>query len=72
MSWEEQEEKLNKLQQNTQHLLKEARDKSRGWESHPAPESVELASKKVNTGNETSWPAEDSKEIQTVKMSNSI
>lgn len=53
MSWEEQEEKLNKLQQNTQHLLKEARDKSRGWESHPAPESVELASKKVNTGNET-------------------
>lgn len=45
---EEQEERRNKLQQSTQLLLKEAREKSRGWESHPAPEHVDLAFKKVN------------------------
>uniref|UniRef100_A0A3B4YWL3 Si:dkeyp-23e4.3 n=1 Tax=Seriola lalandi dorsalis TaxID=1841481 RepID=A0A3B4YWL3_SERLL len=44
---EQQEERRTKLQQSTQHLLKEAREKSRGWESHPAPEHVELAFKKV-------------------------
>uniref|UniRef100_A0A3B4YX00 Si:dkeyp-23e4.3 n=1 Tax=Seriola lalandi dorsalis TaxID=1841481 RepID=A0A3B4YX00_SERLL len=36
--------------QSTQHLLKEAREKSRGWESHPAPEHVELAFKKMDDG----------------------
>ncbi|GAA6225073.1 rho GTPase-activating protein 7-like [Lates japonicus] len=47
---EEQEERRNKLQQSTQLLLKEAREKSRGWESHPAPEHVELAFKKMDDG----------------------
>ncbi|KAM7397652.1 hypothetical protein PAMA_005796 [Pampus argenteus] len=45
---EEQEERRIKLQLSTQHLLKEAREKSRGWESHPAPEHVELAFKKMD------------------------
>lgn len=44
------EERRRKLQLSTQHLLKEAREKSRGWESHSAPEHVELAYKKVNRG----------------------
>lgn len=44
---EEMEERRSKLQLSTQHLLKEAREKSRGWESHPAPELVELSFKKV-------------------------
>ncbi|XP_049895786.1 rho GTPase-activating protein 7-like, partial [Epinephelus moara] len=43
---EELEERRRKLQLSTQHLLKEAREKSRGWESHSAPEHVELAYKK--------------------------
>ncbi|XP_042371188.1 rho GTPase-activating protein 7-like, partial [Plectropomus leopardus] len=43
---EEQEERRSKLQLSTQQLLKEAREKSRGWESHPAPEHVELAFKR--------------------------
>lgn len=47
---EEQEERMRKLQLNTRHLLKEAREKSRGWEGHPAPEHVELAFKKVKEG----------------------
>ncbi|XP_008295032.1 rho GTPase-activating protein 7 [Stegastes partitus] len=47
---EQLEERRNKLQLSTQQLLKEAREKSRGWESHPAPEGVELASKKVDDG----------------------
>lgn len=47
---EEQEERRRKLQLSTQDLLKEAREKSRDWESHPAPEHVELAFKKVNGG----------------------
>ncbi|XP_040907340.1 rho GTPase-activating protein 7 isoform X2 [Toxotes jaculatrix] len=47
---EKQEERRNKLQQSTQHLLREAREKSRGWESHPAPEHVELAFKKMDDG----------------------
>ncbi|XP_067464994.1 rho GTPase-activating protein 7 isoform X2 [Thunnus thynnus] len=47
---EEQEERRIKLQQSTEHLLKEAREKSRGWESHPAPEHVELAFKKMDDG----------------------
>ncbi|KAG8008436.1 StAR-related lipid transfer protein 13 [Nibea albiflora] len=47
---EEQEERRSKLQLSTQHLLKEAREKSRGWESHPAPEHVELAFKKMDDG----------------------
>lgn len=41
------EERRSKLQLSTQHLLKEAREKSRGWESHAAPELVELSFKKV-------------------------
>lgn len=41
---------MNKLQLSTQQLLKEALEKSRGWEDHPAPEQVELAFKKVNEG----------------------
>lgn len=44
------EERRRKLQLSTQQLLKEAREKSRGWESHPAPDHVELAYKKVNVG----------------------
>ncbi|XP_034078943.1 rho GTPase-activating protein 7 isoform X2 [Gymnodraco acuticeps] len=47
---EEQEERRIKLQLSTQPLLKEARERSRGWESHSAPESVELASKKMDDG----------------------
>ncbi|XP_019118808.2 rho GTPase-activating protein 7 [Larimichthys crocea] len=47
---EEQEERRSKLQLSTQHLLKEAREKSRGWENHPAPEHVELAFKKMDDG----------------------
>nr|XP_046265930.1 rho GTPase-activating protein 7 isoform X2 [Scatophagus argus] len=47
---EEHQERRSKLQQSTQHLLKETREKSRGWESHPAPEHVELAFKKMDDG----------------------
>ncbi|XP_041657606.1 rho GTPase-activating protein 7 isoform X2 [Cheilinus undulatus] len=47
---EEKEERRGKLQQSTEQLLKEAREKSRDWESHPAPESVELAFKKMDDG----------------------
>ncbi|TNM84415.1 hypothetical protein fugu_008593 [Takifugu bimaculatus] len=36
---EEQEQRRRKLQLSTQHLLMEAREKSRGWEGHPAPEN---------------------------------
>uniref|UniRef100_A0A3Q4BKW7 Rho-GAP domain-containing protein n=1 Tax=Mola mola TaxID=94237 RepID=A0A3Q4BKW7_MOLML len=46
----EQEERMRKLQRSTQHLLKEAREKSRGWEEHPAPEHVELTFKKMDDG----------------------
>lgn len=35
------------LQLRTKQLLKEAREKSGGWESRPAPEHVELDVKKV-------------------------
>ncbi|XP_060912100.1 LOW QUALITY PROTEIN: rho GTPase-activating protein 7 [Labrus mixtus] len=45
---EEQDERRRRLQQSTEQLLKEA--KSRGWESHPAPEHVELDYKKINDG----------------------
>ncbi|CAJ1063315.1 rho GTPase-activating protein 7 isoform X2 [Xyrichtys novacula] len=45
---EDQEERRRKLQQSTELLLKEAREKSRGWESHPAPEHVDLAFKKMD------------------------
>ncbi|XP_035522181.1 rho GTPase-activating protein 7 isoform X2 [Morone saxatilis] len=47
---EEQEERRIKLQLSTQQLLKEAREKSRGWEGHPAPEHVELMFKKMDDG----------------------
>ncbi|XP_070772995.1 rho GTPase-activating protein 7 [Enoplosus armatus] len=47
---EEQEERRSKLQLSTRHLLKEAREKSRSWESHPAPEHVDLAFKKMDDG----------------------
>ncbi|KAI3373895.1 hypothetical protein L3Q82_022464, partial [Scortum barcoo] len=49
-SEEDQEERRSKLQLSTQHLLKEAREKSRGWESHQAPEHVDLAFKKMDDG----------------------
>ncbi|XP_069366287.1 rho GTPase-activating protein 7 isoform X2 [Paralichthys olivaceus] len=45
-----EEERRNQLQQITQHLLREARERSRGWESHTAPEQVELSFKKVDDG----------------------
>lgn len=48
----DQEERRRKLQLSTQHLLMEAREKSRGWEGHPAPDHLELAFKKVNEGRE--------------------
>ncbi|KAF7643512.1 hypothetical protein LDENG_00238060 [Lucifuga dentata] len=44
---DEQEEELRRLQLQTQHLLQEVREKSRGWQSVAAPEQVELAFKKV-------------------------
>ncbi|KAM6984023.1 rho GTPase-activating protein 7 isoform 2-T2 [Tautogolabrus adspersus] len=47
---EEQDERRRKLQQSTEQLLKEAKEKSQGWESHPAPEHVELAFKKMDDG----------------------
>uniref|UniRef100_A0A667Y627 Si:dkeyp-23e4.3 n=1 Tax=Myripristis murdjan TaxID=586833 RepID=A0A667Y627_9TELE len=47
---EELEERRSRLELNTQQLLKEAREKSRGWHGHSAPESVELAYKKVDDG----------------------
>ncbi|XP_031606216.2 rho GTPase-activating protein 7 isoform X1 [Oreochromis aureus] len=47
-SEEDLEERRRKLQLSTQQLLKEAREKSRGWESHPAPDHVELAYKKMD------------------------
>ncbi|XP_044078746.1 rho GTPase-activating protein 7 isoform X2 [Siniperca chuatsi] len=47
---EEEQEERRKLQLSTQHLLKEAREKSRGWEARPAPEHVELAFKKMDDG----------------------
>ncbi|XP_031724810.1 rho GTPase-activating protein 7 isoform X1 [Anarrhichthys ocellatus] len=47
---EELEKRRSKLQLSTKHLLKEAREKSRGWESHQAPEHVDLAFKKMDDG----------------------
>ncbi|XP_029375179.1 rho GTPase-activating protein 7 isoform X2 [Echeneis naucrates] len=47
---QQQEDRRTKLQQITQQLLKEAREKSRGWESQPAPEHLELAFKKMDDG----------------------
>uniref|UniRef100_A0A3P8S9I8 Si:dkeyp-23e4.3 n=1 Tax=Amphiprion percula TaxID=161767 RepID=A0A3P8S9I8_AMPPE len=47
---DQQEERRKKLQLSTQILLKEAREKSRGWENHPAPENVEVAFKKMDDG----------------------
>lgn len=47
---ERQEEALRKLQRDNQLLLKEALERSRGWEEHPAPPHVELAFKKVDDG----------------------
>ncbi|XP_067088268.1 stAR-related lipid transfer protein 8-like, partial [Osmerus mordax] len=46
---EEQEESL-RLEQSTQLLLREARVRTRGWESSSGPEHVDLASKKVGDG----------------------
>ncbi|XP_072230787.1 rho GTPase-activating protein 7 isoform X1 [Leuresthes tenuis] len=45
---EDPEERRRRMKLSTQQLLKEARDKSQDWESHPAPEPVELAFKKMN------------------------
>lgn len=45
---EHQEEALRKLQRDNQLLLKEALERGRGWEEHPAPPDVELAFKKVD------------------------
>ncbi|KAM9332421.1 rho GTPase-activating protein 7 isoform 2-T2 [Pholidichthys leucotaenia] len=47
---EELEDQRKKLELNTQHLFKEAKERSRGWESYPAPEHVELAFKKMDDG----------------------
>ncbi|XP_034406844.1 rho GTPase-activating protein 7 isoform X2 [Cyclopterus lumpus] len=47
---EEQEKRRSHLQLSTKHLLKEAREKSRGWESHQGPEHVDLAFKKMDDG----------------------
>ncbi|XP_078143012.1 rho GTPase-activating protein 7 isoform X2 [Centroberyx gerrardi] len=47
---EEQEERRSRLELSTQRLLKEARERSRGWESHSAPDQVELAFKKMDDG----------------------
>ncbi|XP_077403463.1 rho GTPase-activating protein 7 isoform X2 [Vanacampus margaritifer] len=44
---EDLDEKTRKLQQTTQLLIQEAKDKSRSWESRPAPENVSLAVKKM-------------------------
>ncbi|XP_019713662.1 rho GTPase-activating protein 7 [Hippocampus comes] len=49
-SEEELEETMQKLRQSTQLLIKEAGDKSRGWETRPAPEHVSLAVKKTWSG----------------------
>ncbi|XP_061904849.1 rho GTPase-activating protein 7 isoform X1 [Entelurus aequoreus] len=47
---DELEERRRKLQMSTQQLLKEAREKSRGWENQTAPEAVTLALKKMEDG----------------------
>ncbi|XP_051903964.1 rho GTPase-activating protein 7 isoform X2 [Hippocampus zosterae] len=44
------EETMRKLRQSTQLLIKEAGNKSRGWETRPAPEHVSLAVKKTWSG----------------------
>lgn len=49
VSEEAQEERRKKLQLSTQQLLKEATEKGGGWESHWAPEPVELTFKKVKS-----------------------
>lgn len=68
---EEQEERRSRLQLSTQHLLKEAREKSRGWESQQAPEHVELTFKKVRGHlkhlNSTFYP-ENKKEVKIILL----
>ncbi|XP_071025552.1 rho GTPase-activating protein 7-like isoform X1 [Oncorhynchus clarkii lewisi] len=49
---EEEQDERARLVQTTQHLLREAREKSRGWESCSGPDNVDLAFKKVDDG----WP----------------
>ncbi|XP_061596578.1 rho GTPase-activating protein 7 isoform X2 [Cololabis saira] len=46
---DELEERRSRLQLSTQQLLQD-QEQSEGWERHPAPEHVTLASKKVNDG----------------------
>ena len=47
---EEEQDERARLVQTTQHLLREAREKSRGWESCSGPDNVDLAFKKVCGG----------------------
>ncbi|XP_054612105.1 rho GTPase-activating protein 7 isoform X4 [Dunckerocampus dactyliophorus] len=47
---DELEERRQKLQMSTHLLLKETREKSRGWENQTAPEAVTLALKKMDDG----------------------
>nr|XP_057942752.1 rho GTPase-activating protein 7 isoform X3 [Doryrhamphus excisus] len=47
---DELEDRRQKLQMSTQILLKETREKSRGWENQTAPEDVTLAAKKMDNG----------------------
>ncbi|KAK6317193.1 hypothetical protein J4Q44_G00125930 [Coregonus suidteri] len=49
---EEEQDERARLDQTTQHLLREAREKSRGWESCSGPDNVDLVFKKVDDG----WP----------------
>ncbi|KAM8899793.1 rho GTPase-activating protein 7 isoform 2-T2 [Spinachia spinachia] len=47
---EEQEKRRSKLQLSTKRLLKEAGEQSAAWESHPAPEHVQLTFKRLDDG----------------------
>ncbi|CDQ60252.1 unnamed protein product [Oncorhynchus mykiss] len=49
---EEEQDERARLDQTTQHLLREAREKSQGWELCSGPDQVDLAIKKVDDG----WP----------------
>lgn len=47
---EEEQDERARLVQTTQHLLREAREKSRGWETCSGPDDVDLVFKKVCGG----------------------
>ncbi|XP_056140338.1 LOW QUALITY PROTEIN: rho GTPase-activating protein 7 [Lampris incognitus] len=44
------QERRSRLEENTQRLLKEARERSKDWESHAGPSHVELSFKKMDDG----------------------